>query len=156
MHSGSVFPHLFSFPVTFMVYFSPTQVTFVSNPEENPIWYPTEKAKAANNNANANVSKNLTNLPKVSQNFSMAPSFDWCQFFPLSPFLFMIRSYLRKKPMYYYSNIHANEWAGLNFLIKLIAYDFQEWQPVEWKRLNGKIFLVLEAGCSNLCRLTTG
>jgi len=29
-------PHRLSLPVTFMVYFSPTQVTLVSNPTENP------------------------------------------------------------------------------------------------------------------------
>src|SRR5512140_806853 len=83
MHSSSVFPHLFSFPVTFMVYFSPTQVTFVSNPEENPIWYPTEKAKAANRNANTKASIKLNNLPKVFQNLSMAPSFIGASSFPL-------------------------------------------------------------------------
>lgn len=71
-----MFLYLLSLPVTFMVYFSPTQVTFVSNPEENPTWYPTEKASAANNTANAKVSKKLTSLSKVSQNFSMVSSFD--------------------------------------------------------------------------------
>jgi len=30
-------PHRLSLPVTFMVYFSPTQVTLVSNPTENPM-----------------------------------------------------------------------------------------------------------------------
>src|SRR5665647_1113147 len=69
------FPHLFSFPVTFMVYFSPTQVTFVSNPEENPIWYPIEKAKAANNNAKVRFSRKSSNVPEIFQNFSMASPF---------------------------------------------------------------------------------
>jgi len=50
------------------------------------MWYPTEKAKAANSNANAKVSKKHTNLPKVSQNFSMAPSFIGAGYFtPLLP-----------------------------------------------------------------------
>jgi len=56
-----------------MVYFSPTQVTFVSNPEENPTWYPTEKANAAKNNTKTKYSKKSSNLPAVFHNFSMAP-----------------------------------------------------------------------------------
>jgi len=75
-----------------MVYFSPTQVTLVSNPEVNPIWYPIENAKAVNNNTNTKVSKKSTNLPKASKYFFMAPSFYWCQVISLSSFLFMIRS----------------------------------------------------------------
>lgn len=39
-----------------------------------------EKVNAANNNANAKVSKKFTNPTKVSQNFSMASSFCCCQF----------------------------------------------------------------------------
>ncbi len=58
-----------------MVYFSPTKVTFVSNPEENPIWYPTEKAKAANNNANVRFPRKSSKVPEIFQNFSMASPF---------------------------------------------------------------------------------
>jgi len=75
-----------------MVYFSPTHVTFVSNPEVNPIWYPIEKVKAATNTTNAKVSKKSTNLPMVPQNFFMAPSFYWCQVISLPSFLFFFRS----------------------------------------------------------------
>jgi hypothetical protein len=58
-----------------MVYFSPTNVTFVSNPEVNPIWYPMEKVKAAINITNAKVSNKSTNPRMKLQNFSMAPPF---------------------------------------------------------------------------------
>jgi len=62
-----------SFPVTFMVYLSPTKVTLVSNPVVNPIWYPTENAKAVNNNTKTKVPKESSNLPKIPKKFSMAP-----------------------------------------------------------------------------------
>ena len=88
-------PHLFAFPVAFMVYFSPTQVTLVSNPEVNPIWYPTEKAKAVANTTNAKVSKKSTNPPKIPQNFPMAPPFIGARLFHSPPSCFMIRSKLR-------------------------------------------------------------
>jgi hypothetical protein len=67
------FTHLFPVPIAFMVYFSPTQVTLVSNPEVNPTWYPMEKANAKARNTIAKVPKKSTKLPKILQNFSMAP-----------------------------------------------------------------------------------
>ena len=75
LRQGFVSPHLLPFPVTFIVYFSPTNVTFVSNPEVNPIWYPMEKVKAAINTTNAKVSNKSTNPRMKLQNFSMAPPF---------------------------------------------------------------------------------
>jgi len=84
--ADGIFPHLFAFPDTFIVYFSPTQVTFVSNPTENPTWYPIENDKAMNNNTNTKVSKKSMNLLKESQNFSMAPSFFGARLFHFPPF----------------------------------------------------------------------
>ena len=76
-----------------MVYFSPTKVTFVSNPEENPIWYPTEKAKAANNNANVRFPKKSSKVPEIFRNFSMGSPFGyWRQVIPCTSFLTGIRT----------------------------------------------------------------
>lgn len=95
-----------------MVYFSPTQVTFVSSPTENPMWYPIENAKATSSNTNAKEEKKSTNRPKGFNNLFMAPPC-WRQVISLpslpgdGPFL-TARNFRLER---FKGNIHAKEWS---------------------------------------------
>jgi len=109
-------------PFSFIVYLSPTQVTFVSKPELNPIWYPTENANAVNNNTNTTVSRKSNKLPIVLQNFSMTLPFYIKQVIPLSSFFFKACSKRPKDSSYIRAMFGPKKWA--TFIPQYIKWEF--------------------------------